>query len=263
MLSESGGAAFQPARNLVIPVFAGSFGNWQFSIGREVPGRDELESSYDNASRAWSGRIARLGFEDAYMKLLKRVLWQERYMPKLDDLRALDAGIGTGAMASAVCRLSSGRIRLDGIDISEGMLRQADLHLRERNVDMALRQADIAALPYPNNVFDVVLAAHVLEHQAKPENTISELYRVLRPGGALVVCMTRRSLLGTYIQLLWRTHQVNVETGLRWLRCGGFQSVRAVPFDRRSAARRVSIGYVARKPCGRDAVPLRNGSKIC
>ena len=106
----------------------------------------------------------------------------------------------------------------------------------------------MTALPYADDTFDVVLMAHVLEHIGDPQAALAELYRVLKPGGIIITSITRRSSAGAYIQFVWRTHQVSICCALEWLRGGGFEAARAVPFKRDTLARRFSVGYVGRKP---------------
>ncbi|MBF6333893.1 class I SAM-dependent methyltransferase [Nocardia transvalensis] len=52
-------------------------------------------------------------------------------------------------------------------------------------------QGDALALPYDDGEFDVVIASEILEHIPDDERAISELVRVLAPGGALVVTVPR------------------------------------------------------------------------
>lgn len=250
MYFEQRQSVVQSVPAYVVPVYSRAIGSWQFSIGRKAFGRNELEGHYDKKSSVWQTKINRLGFETAYVSLLRKVLWQKCYAQHAVDLRVLDVGTGTGAMASAFCKLWPRRFRLDGIDISAEMLRRAEGHLRSHDVDLTLSRADLEALPYPDNTFDVVLVAHVLEHQVAPDRAIAELYRVLKPGGLLIACMTRRSSFGAYVQLMWRTHQVEMKSAKDWFRRCGFRSVRAVPLSKQSIARRFSIGYVGRKPDG-------------
>src|SRR5579872_1219831 len=47
--------------------------------------------------------------------------------------------------------------------------------------------ADARAMPYPNNSFQTVLSISTLEHIEHPEKVIGEAYRVLRPGGTMVL----------------------------------------------------------------------------
>jgi len=51
----------------------------------------------------------------------------------------------------------------------------------------AMVQMDITDIHYPSDSFDVILCCHVLEHVREDRKAISELYRVLRPGGWLLV----------------------------------------------------------------------------
>lgn len=232
----------------VIPVFSRFFGSWHFSVGRRGYALHELEGHYDKKSGVWQAKVDRLGFEDAYRSLIQKVLRQERYNLDASSPRVLDAGIGTGAMTAAFAQLVQCNFQLVGIDVSSEMLQRAKEKLAMQCIQPELLQADLGTIPYPDNTFDVVLVAHVLEHTIDPETAVAELYRVLKPGGLLIACVTRRSLAGAFIQFMWRTHQVNMKSALGWLRRSGFQTVRAVPLDRNSITRRFSIGYAGRKP---------------
>lgn len=230
----------------LLPVFSYAFGSWKLSLDRRPFTPKELASHYDKQSSHWHQAIDRHGFEEAYQRFLGKILRQERYRQNATELRVLDAGIGTGAMTTAFCKLIGNSFQLDGIDISPAMLEQAADRLKYQDLDCTLTQADLADLPFADNTFDLVLVAHVLEHLPDPKTAIDELFRVLKPGGVLICCMTRRSWMGAYIQLIWRTHQVNMATAKGWLRRAGLHSVRAIPLN--AAPRRFSIGYVGRKP---------------
>lgn len=51
------------------------------------------------------------------------------------------------------------------------------------NSPLAMRKADLTNLPFDENTFDAVLCYHVLEHIEDDRKAISEIYRVLKPGG--------------------------------------------------------------------------------
>ena len=230
-----------------IPVWSRSIGSWKLSLARHPFAANELEDRYDGAAGTWQATISRLGFEDAYAELVDRVV------PEVDDaagtgpLKVLDAGIGTGAMAIAFASRCGHPVDLVGVDLSSGMLRQAGRNLKELGLAARLLQGDVTGLPFADNTFDVVLAAHVLEHMAAPEAALAGLCRVLRPGGALIACVTRRSSAGACVQLKWRTHRVDAETATGWFRRCGMRGVRAVPLDRGGSPPRLSCGYVGCK----------------
>ncbi|WP_342076890.1 class I SAM-dependent methyltransferase [Yoonia sp. SS1-5] len=218
------------------------------SIDRQPYDPDILASRYDRQSDSWHAMIQHHGFEQAYERLIARIFRQPRYQQPTGNLRVLDAGIGTGAMTEAFHRCIGRRFEAAGVDISTGMLRAAAARLGQLGMDVSLAKADLTALPYADDSFDVVLAAHVIEHLPQPQQAIAEIFRVLRPGGILICCITRQSSTGAYIQLKWRTHKADTPTAIGWLRHGGLTSVRAIPLDKQSATRRFSIGYVGRKP---------------
>lgn len=230
-----------------VPVVAFSFGSWNFSIGRTPYTSRELAEHYDDRSASWQETIEWFGFEGAYRHLICQVLRHQKYQQSGRSLKVLDAGIGTGAMSSAFRAEFGQGFQLEGVDISEEMLREAAKHLNFKNLEKNLVVADITDLPFGDDCFDVVLVAHVVEHLAAPEIGLKELYRVLKPGGLLICSMTRRSAFGMFVQLLWRTHQVSMSRALGWLRGAGFEDVRALPMEKGSAARSCSIGYAGRK----------------
>jgi ubiquinone/menaquinone biosynthesis C-methylase UbiE len=100
-------------------------------------------------------------------------------------LRVLDAGAGTGALSR---RLSQALpdVRPVLVDLSPGMLaRAADLHA-PRSV------ASVEALPFPDSTFDVVMSAWVIETVDSPFVAVTEMLRVLRPGGLLAYSFCSR-----------------------------------------------------------------------
>lgn len=74
-----------------------------------------------------------------------------------------------------------------GVDVSNGMLDIARAKLRERNLPIELHQFDAECLPFEDNQFDAGISFEVLEHTPDPARLLSELARVVKPGGAVVV----------------------------------------------------------------------------
>jgi SAM-dependent methyltransferase len=94
--------------------------------------------------------------------------------------QALDVGTGTGHFA---VDLAARGLSVIGVDLSTQMLTVA----RESATAMHLVRGDAARLPMASESFDLVLSVTALEFAADPERAVQEMWRVVRPGGRLVV----------------------------------------------------------------------------
>lgn len=112
--------------------------------------------------------------------LRKRVRYVVEWCPRG---RALDVGCGTGVLAS---RLAGAGYVMTGVDPSAGMLEI----LRARTPDVVAVEGSGTALPFDADAFDLVLSAATFHHIADPgdvRRTLSEMVRVARPGGRILV----------------------------------------------------------------------------
>ncbi|MAG37112.1 MAG: hypothetical protein CL878_12825, partial [Dehalococcoidia bacterium] len=78
-------------------------------------------------------------------------------------------------------------MRVAGVDISSVVLEQARARFEAAGIDADLRQSDIRALSFPDNRFDCVYSMGTVEHLPNPGAAISEVFRVLKPGGVAVI----------------------------------------------------------------------------
>ena len=117
-------------------------------------------------------------------------------------------------------------------------------------------------LGYGNGVFDLVMTAHVLEHFVDPSVALSEMVRVLKPGGLHIACLTRRSSLGMYVHLKWRTHRVTPAQAESWLLESGLENARCQSFDHHAFSRHLSVVCVGRKPPGEIPTGFRPTTSV-
>lgn len=115
--------------------------------------------------------------------------------------RVLFVAIGTGA---DIAHFPAGR-EIIAIDISQAMLRRAESR-RSRYVGrLDLVEADATKLPFADGGFDTVATSCTLCSVPEPVRALQELYRVLRPGGRLLMfehVRSRNSLLGLALDLM-------------------------------------------------------------
>ncbi len=102
------------------------------------------------------------------------------------DMVVADLGCGTGYIGAALLGQCA---RLIGVDLSQGMLAQAEQRLRRaaRGTEVDLRQGRLDALPLADEEVDGVVAGMVLHHLRALDAPLAEMLRVLRPGGAAAV----------------------------------------------------------------------------
>jgi demethylmenaquinone methyltransferase/2-methoxy-6-polyprenyl-1,4-benzoquinol methylase len=192
--------------------------------------------------------LDRLGYPVAYETLFRRALGDEALALAGERPRVLDCGVGTGALSIALARVLPTSFRLDAIDISPRMLERARSSLRHADLDVTFRQGDVRALPYGDGAFDLAMTAHVLEHLVDPSVALRDMVRVLKPGGLLIACLTRRSVLGMIVHLKWRTHRVTPVQAKRWLLESGLENVHCLSLDDRAWCKRLSVAAIGRRP---------------
>jgi len=101
--------------------------------------------------------------------------------PLEGDERALDVGCGTGALAYALAPLVG---EVVGVDADEAYLEIARAHAPP---GCSFVVGDAEALAFPYGDFDLVGCLRVLHHVRRPELVVSELARVTRPGGRILL----------------------------------------------------------------------------
>ncbi len=231
-----------------IPIFTRRFGSWQLSVQRLPFTMAELTHRYDRAAPVWREMLNRFNFPRAYETLLRNVFSENTLVETGRRPCILDCGVGTGALSIALNDVLLTPCSLAAIDISSRMLEHTRRNLCGSKMEVLLRQGDVRKLPYADGAFDMAMTAHVLEHLVDPGIALKEMFRVLKPGGLLVACITRRSAMGMLVHLKWRTHSVTPAQAESWLLESGLENVQCVSLGNGALCRRMSVAFVGRKP---------------
>ena len=141
----------------------------QYSDSQKLAARARLASKYAISEQPWFP-------------------WVAGHLPLKTGDRILDAGCGPGWFWEAVAEAIPARIDVTLTDLSPGMVEEAQMRCAPLPLSLVDSQvADAAALPFEAGTFDGVLAMHMLYHMPDPAVAISEMFRVLKPGGFIAV----------------------------------------------------------------------------
>lgn len=103
--------------------------------------------------------------------------------------RIIDIGSGPGLMAVELAEIVGERGTICGVDTSESMIAISNARRADRTW-LEFRLSAATGLPYPERSFDGAVCVQVLEYVKEIGKALSELYRVLRPGGRAVIVDT-------------------------------------------------------------------------
>jgi SAM-dependent methyltransferase len=166
----------------------GADGVPRFELGWLTAGQSrESFLSYVDISHAgnWSEGLEQLHEESSRTHFID-VQTRRAILARVPGLAAapivLDVGCSSGHLLNDL-RGAGPDATLIGVDLGEGGLRRA----HQRVPDAWLLQADVCAMPLVDESVDCVVSANLLEHVPNDELALSELFRILRPGGCAVI----------------------------------------------------------------------------
>lgn len=98
------------------------------------------------------------------------------------DTTVLDVGCGTGVVALTAARLGA---HVTGADLAPALLERARENASIMQLDVDFQEADVEALPFADGQFDVVVSQFGHMFGPRPDVTLAQMLRVLKPGGTV------------------------------------------------------------------------------
>lgn len=152
----------------------------------ELTKKKQVEQMFDNISDNYDGlnRVISMGTDVSWRKKVVAAV----AATKPDSI--LDIATGTGDLAIQMA--NTGATRIVGLDLSDGMLSvgRKKIAAKELDVEIEMIQGDSEDLPFEADSFDAITVAFGVRNFENLELGLSEIFRVLKPGGIFVVLET-------------------------------------------------------------------------
>lgn len=148
--------------------------------------KEQVTQMFDTISKEYDGlnRVISFGID---------IKWRQKVVNLVAEHKPetiLDVATGTGDLAISLT--STGATEIIGLDISTGMLEIGKQKITKKNLDRNIKMivGDSENLPFDNNTFDSITVAFGIRNFMNLEKGLSEILRVLKPGGLFVILET-------------------------------------------------------------------------
>ena len=145
---------------------------------------EQVEQMFDHIAPAYDllNHTLSMGIDRGWRR--KAIRWLSPFRPK----RIMDVATGTGDFAILACQMLQPE-QLIGTDISEGMMNVGREKVKKEGLSDVIQFAreDCTCLSFTNNSFDAITVAFGIRNFEDLDKGLSEMYRVLTPGGHLVI----------------------------------------------------------------------------
>ncbi|GAB3331819.1 bifunctional demethylmenaquinone methyltransferase/2-methoxy-6-polyprenyl-1,4-benzoquinol methylase UbiE [Marivirga atlantica] len=155
-----------------------------------LPYKDKDTAKKQQVADMFDSISPKYDFLNHFLSLGIDIRWRKKAIKQLQEIKPkniLDIATGTGDFA--IESLSLNPEQVVGVDISEGMLSVGREKLKKRKLDdrITLKSGDSENLPFDDNMFDAIIVAFGVRNFENLEKGLTEMFRVLRPGGKVVV----------------------------------------------------------------------------
>ena len=170
-------------------------------MAKRVVQRNDLEF-YDLNAENWWHPDAKI-YALHHLNPL-RFNYFDRHIANWQGLKVLDVGCGGGFSCEFVAARGA---QMFGIDRSANCITVAKTHATNKGFEIDYRNGLAECLPYNVNFFDVILCVDVLEHVADLKQTITEIHRVLKPGGLFFFDTINRTFRSRIV-MIWLLEEI-------------------------------------------------------
>jgi demethylmenaquinone methyltransferase/2-methoxy-6-polyprenyl-1,4-benzoquinol methylase len=155
-----------------------------------VPYKEEKASKKEQVAKMFDNISHRYDFLNHFLSLGIDKGWRRKAIRLLSTIQPktiLDVATGTGDFAIQALSLQPEKVT--GIDISEGMLAVGRKKIEAKKLEkwVELKSGDSENIPFEENNFDAVTVAFGVRNFENLEKGLAEIYRVIKPGGMVVV----------------------------------------------------------------------------
>ncbi|REH46543.1 demethylmenaquinone methyltransferase/2-methoxy-6-polyprenyl-1,4-benzoquinol methylase [Tenacibaculum gallaicum] len=152
----------------------------------ELGKKEQVAQMFDNISEDYDGlnRVISLGIDVSWRKKVVKLVGEN------NPQQILDIATGTGDLALMMSELNPEKIV--GLDISEGMLQVGRQKIAKANLSNKIKMivGDSENIPFPDNTFDAITVSFGVRNFENLDKGLTEILRVLKPGGKFVVLET-------------------------------------------------------------------------
>ena len=174
---------------------------------QQIPTEKKQDVTYlrDDQYRDASNLNARVRLHVLYSTNLTRwPVWVFDQLSLKSGMRVLECGCGPGWLWRENLDRIPADCQVTLTDFSSGMIAESKAALAGTKLDFAFREADITALPFPDDSFDVVVANHMLYHVVDRPKALNVVRRVLADNGRFYAATNGKDHLRELRQLYQR-----------------------------------------------------------
>lgn len=182
--------------------------------------KNEIEKHFSETSLVWKNNIYKPRYSQKifeYFDKQYRFDYVCEMIPNVKNpkkkYRALDMGCGAGQLMPVLVKL--GYVSY-GVDISEEMIELTKETCKLNNITAEVQKGDCENLCFDENFFDLYVAMGVIEYMKSDKPMLSEIFRILKPGGCAIVTLRNIKCVPVRINYFYKSKiQSNIRNSVK------------------------------------------------